>query len=165
MKIFVTVGTTPFDSLAQYADTQLLAALEFRLSKSLTDQIEITIQYADGTYTPQQHESFRYVADFSERVKSADLIVCHAGAGTVYPLLRAGQSFIAVPNLERADPHQKDLAAYLQHNGYAPVAWRIDELAERVQVRLEGTFVATPFSEPEFFASESLAAAIISRIT
>jgi len=75
VKIFVTVGTTQYDSL--------IKAIDAHLSR---DEFDISIQLADGEYVSKNHTFFRYTDNIEQYFKDADLIITHAGAGTDFQL-------------------------------------------------------------------------------
>ena len=82
-----------------------------------------------GTYVPHRllpageargvHRSglevhlFRLVPSLSGYVRDADLVVSHAGAGSLFEALRAGKMVLAVPNGALMDNHQVELASEL----------------------------------------------------
>ena len=90
MRILVTVGTTRFDSLIKYLD-ETFAGLDF----------EFTFQIADGKYEPVNFPFFTFSSDINTYYKESDLVICHAGAGTIYKLLESRKKVIIVPNTER----------------------------------------------------------------
>ncbi len=97
-----------------------------------------------------------------DAVREADLIVTHAGVGSVMMALRAGHHPLIIPRLaghgEHVDDHQLDLSAYLEARGLATVAGPTADLAallsrcairETVRVpgptlRLQGTLLPRP---------------------
>lgn len=110
MKVLVTVGTTRFEGLIKAIDVPM------------PDDINIFFQIADGTYEPQHHSYERFISNLPDRFKGVDLVVCHAGAGTLYRLLEEKKPTLVVPNLERFDKHQEELAWFVKKNNYAEVA-------------------------------------------
>ncbi len=120
MKIFVTVGTTPFDQLIKYVD------------QNITKEQNIVFQIAKGEYKPANFPYFAFTDEIDLYYKTADLVICHAGAGTIYNLLELKKKIIVVPNLERADPHQKELASYIEKNNYGIVCWNINKINELI---------------------------------
>ncbi|MDB9965150.1 hypothetical protein OAD55_01070 [Planktomarina temperata] len=114
--VLILTGNTPFNSL----ETRV-----FELSKQLPD-ITFTLQSIQPSVTCSVN--LRLVDFISEaRFRDYDLIITHAGAGTVFFLLACNLPFIAVPNLERRDPHQLELYNWLRKNKYSQTAL-IDEL-------------------------------------
>lgn len=123
MKIFVTTGSAfPFDSLVKFLD------LNFS-----NDFHEITFQIGKGKYIPQNHRYFRFVNNIEQYFKESNLIICHAGAGTIYNLLEQAYPFITVPNFDRKDPHQKDICDYLSEKNLACSIFNFHELKSKIK--------------------------------
>jgi len=121
VKIFVSVGNTQYNSLIKAID-ELLSAKEF----------DITIQIANGSYIPINHKYFRLTDNISNYYQEADLVVAHAGAGTVFQLLEEERKAVVVPNLERVDDHQLDLAQYVEEHKFANVCYDINQIRESI---------------------------------
>lgn len=115
MKIFVTVGTTPFESLIKYIDINI-------------KNHEVIAQISDGKYMPQRMKSFNYTKNIEEYYKWADIVITHAGAGSVYKLLEMQKRIIVVPNLERLDNHQLELANFIESNNYGEVFYKLEDI-------------------------------------
>jgi beta-1,4-N-acetylglucosaminyltransferase len=138
MKIFITVGTTPFDALIRFCDENLDAALV------------VTMQISnDASYIPKRFDSFKFTKDIISCYQDADIIITHAGAGTIFTLLEMGKRIIVVPNLDRDDSHQKDLAGVVERNKWGLVCWSNQDLAELVMSAQH--FTMTPYQRQEFF--------------
>jgi beta-1,4-N-acetylglucosaminyltransferase len=105
--IFVTVGTTDFDALAQRMD---------ELVPSLAD--DVVIQTGRGIYTPQHAQHFRFAPALDSYYQQARLVVSHGGLGTLIEVLRLGKPVIGVSNPDRFDLHQNDLLGELEQGGY-----------------------------------------------
>lgn len=115
MKIFVTVGTTPFDSLIKHIDSNII------------NNYEIIAQISTGKYKPQHMEFFDYTSEIEKYYNWADIVVTHAGAGSVYKLLEKNKNIIVIPNLDRVDKHQLELAKYVEINNYAQVFYNLKD--------------------------------------
>jgi beta-1,4-N-acetylglucosaminyltransferase len=138
MRIFITVGTTPFDKLIRFCDEELDSALA------------ITMQISnDAHYVPQRFEYFKFADDIISCYQSADLVITHAGAGTIFTLLEMGKRIIVVPNLERDDSHQKDLAGVVSRKKWGLVCWHFQELPELIARAPE--FSMVPYERQKFF--------------
>lgn len=103
--IFVTVGTTPFDSLIKAINESGF-------------QEEVIIQKAEGKYIPSNYEYFDFTNKIDTYYSKADLVVTHGGAGTIFKLLERGKKIIAVANDDRSDHHQSDILERLSRDGY-----------------------------------------------
>jgi beta-1,4-N-acetylglucosaminyltransferase len=145
MKILVTVGTTTFDSLVEYIDKE-----------KPFHQFDIEFQIANGKYTPVNHRYFRFVdpAEIISKYESSDIIITHAGIGTVIQLLEMKKRLIAVPNLERVDKHQMDLSAFIARNRYALVAYDFSQLGMFIEIYESIRF--NQFSKIPFFKADEI---------
>ncbi|MFH4621115.1 PssE/Cps14G family polysaccharide biosynthesis glycosyltransferase [Vibrio furnissii] len=110
MKILVTVGTTQFDGLID------------RVSKTIDNRMNVIYQVSNySKYINEGDNYFSFSDEFGLLVDSADLIITHAGAGSVYDYLEKKKKLIVVPNLDRADKHQIELSNYVRKNNFALV--------------------------------------------
>ncbi len=114
--IFVTVGTTHFDTLIRCVD-QLAAAGVF--------PEPVLCQIGSGEYEPRHCEFFRFRPNIDALLEQASLVITHGGA-TVFALLAARTRFVAVANTALADNHQAVLLGFLARQ--VPLAWT-DDLA------------------------------------
>lgn len=116
MKVLVTVGTTPFNSLIEHILTLNLA--------------DAKIQYADPIYDGLGLNGGAFLDNIDDEYAYADIIITHSGAGSTYKLLEMGKKIISIPNTERIDTHQLELADYLKKNNYAIVLHDINDLRQ-----------------------------------
>jgi beta-1,4-N-acetylglucosaminyltransferase len=113
--IFVTVGTTLFEALIAAATTE--EALNWMALHGYTHLI---IQYGKGAapVLPEKDklpdtlhvESYAFKASLAPDMEQADLILSHAGAGTVTEALRLGKRMVVVINTILMHNHQTELA-------------------------------------------------------
>ena len=61
---------------------------------------------------------FRYAPDLGAHMAGAGLVVCHAGAGSVFEALRARRAVLVVVNEALMDNHQVELAQALAEEGH-----------------------------------------------
>jgi beta-1,4-N-acetylglucosaminyltransferase len=125
MRILVTVGTTQFDELIKHVDVNI-------------KNKDITFQIASGTYIPMNYKYFTFTDNFNKKIEDSDIIITHSGAGSVYSFLEMKKKIIVVPNLERVDKHQRELAKYIEENDFAYVAWdlnQIDTLLNKIETK------------------------------
>ncbi|XP_008558491.1 UDP-N-acetylglucosamine transferase subunit ALG13 homolog [Microplitis demolitor] len=116
MTIFVTVGTTKFDKLIETVmKDDILMELNKRGYSYLILQIGNTNLMPDCT--PRcgfnNIEMFNLKPSINEYMKSADLIISHAGAGSCLEALEANKPLIVVTNDLLMDNHQSELAEQL----------------------------------------------------
>lgn len=116
--VFVTVGTTSFDSLVKAVDTEQVKQELFR--KGYT---HLLIQMGRGSYIPTTKSAeesgglavdyFTFSSSIADYLKSASLVISHAGSGSIFETLRLGKSLIVVVNEDLMDNHQSELAEEL----------------------------------------------------
>lgn len=58
-------------------------------------------------------QAFDYAASMQEQVQMADLVISHAGAGSIFEALRAQKKLVVVANDTLMDDHQQELAMEL----------------------------------------------------
>jgi UDP-N-acetylglucosamine transferase subunit ALG13 len=113
--IFVTVGST--QGGAQMGFPRLINALAALPGEELHVQHGVAPAPAHAAEAVT-HLSFEEVA---ERMEAADVVVCHAGVGTILCALRAGHTPVVVPRSRRlretVDDHQMELARALADEG------------------------------------------------
>jgi UDP-N-acetylglucosamine transferase subunit ALG13 len=93
--LFVTVGSMlPFDRLIDAMDAWSAAH----------PQAEVFAQIGNGTHLPRsmRYERLLTPQAFRERVSASDLIVAHAGMGTVMSALEAGRPLVVLPRRPEA---------------------------------------------------------------
>ncbi|CAH9080996.1 unnamed protein product [Cuscuta epithymum] len=115
--VFVTVGTTSFDALVTAVDTPQVKNELFK--KGYTD---IIVQMGRGNYVPVKSakengspamDCFTFSSSIAEYLKSASLVISHAGSGSIFETLRLGKPLIVVVNEDLMDNHQSELAEEL----------------------------------------------------
>lgn len=120
-KIFVTVGTTQFDELIQtILSPEILQAL------SLKGYNEIDLQIGRSSLVPDctprngftSIEYFQLNPSISNYVELADLVISHAGAGSILDALEARKDLIVVMNECLMHNHQSELAEQLYKDGH-----------------------------------------------
>jgi UDP-N-acetylglucosamine transferase subunit ALG13 len=101
MKIFVVVGTQePFDRMMRAID-------EWAVKKGFVD---IFAQISRASYVPGGFESTDFISPelFDIKFKEADIIVSHAGMGTIISALQHSKPIIVMPRLAQFHEHRND---------------------------------------------------------
>ncbi|KAJ8760390.1 hypothetical protein K2173_015057 [Erythroxylum novogranatense] len=120
--VFVTVGTTLFDALVRAVDTWEVKKELFR--KGYT---HLLIQIGRGSYIPTKSgtedgsvsvEYFTFSSSIADHLRSASLVISHAGSGSIFETLRLGKPLIVVVNEDLMDNHQSELAEELAERRY-----------------------------------------------
>ncbi|GFQ02042.1 UDP-n-acetylglucosamine transferase subunit alg13 homolog [Phtheirospermum japonicum] len=120
--VFVTVGTTCFDSLVRSVDTKEVREALFK--KGYTD---LVIQMGRGSYIPTKSaggdgsvsvDYFTFSSSIADYLKSASLVISHAGSGSIFETLRLKKPLIVVVNEDLMDNHQSELAEELAERNH-----------------------------------------------
>ncbi|KAH9385131.1 beta-1,4-N-acetylglucosaminyltransferase [Nematocida major] len=146
MKLAITTGTYGFPQLID----RVLALLG-TLSEKYT---EIHIQY--GQHEPESLKRFSsqggvpvsvvkvsYYRSLSEFVQNADLVITHAGTGTVLSLLKEATPFIVVPNETLLHNHQKEYAESMRKKLHISSLDRVVQDAMKIQHSLHTLTVSS----------------------
>lgn len=156
--IFVTVGTQlPFDRLVRVVD-------EWAGRAGRTD---VVAQIGSSSLSPKFMRFHEHIppAEFSRHVEEADLVISHAGMGTILNALCLGKPIIVMPRQARLGEHRNDhqlaTARRFRELGRITVAMDDGELAQ--QLDGFGNLRAGPRLPP--YASEQLLARVREFIT
>lgn len=118
MKVFVTVGTTQFDSLVhKVCEEEIQTALKNSGYTWLVVQAG-KFESDPPTDTPLQVTWYKYKPSIKEDMTEADLIISHAGAGTCLEALELGKPLIVVVNDQLMGNHQIELAERLAQDNH-----------------------------------------------
>ncbi|EWC44157.1 hypothetical protein DRE_06982 [Drechslerella stenobrocha 248] len=122
-KVLVTVGTTAFDGLIEavvrpsvvdllrsqgYTSIRVQYGTDIDLYKSLCNaDLETALAKSDMSIS-----GFAYAdgQTITNEIKSAELVISHAGSGTILECLRYQKRIIVVPNQSLMENHQVELA-------------------------------------------------------
>lgn len=119
MRLLVTVGTTRFDALIEVIFSE--PAVEALRKAGYTRwRVQHGASPVPNTMPPTiQIEAFPYRPDLKADFEWADLVIGHAGSGTVLDVLRdnKGKRLIIVTNDLLMDGHQSELASQLSSMG------------------------------------------------
>ena len=138
--VLVTVGTNeaPFDRLLEAAAT--------------IGEEPLVVQCGSSNVRPARATCLDYLPfdAFDELVRSARVVVTHAGIGSVAAALAHGRRPVVVPRLHRfgeaVDDHQVFFARQLEAAGLATV---VDDVASLSDVVAQGDHSAAPVSGPD----------------
>lgn len=133
---FVTVGN------ARQAFRRLLDAVE-ALAAAGAIPAPVVIQSGHNPGFVSRHGAVRpFLAmdAFEDHIRRAQLVVSHAGAGTVLHALTAGRTPVVMPRRarhgEHVDDHQAELVEHLARSGRVIVAWEPAELPAAIRAAL-----------------------------
>lgn len=158
----VTVGSTKFDDLMRHTDTPaFFSSLKLRgirrclIQKGRSDYVFTTLVPSvvaptidpgcvHGTCEGVEVEIFSYRPFLQDILRSAELVVSHAGAGTILEALAHRTALVVVPNTKLMSNHQLQLARSLAEERYLFLV-TADKLCDDLQ-RLD-TSSLFPFPE------------------
>lgn len=127
--ILVTVGAQmPFDRMVEAVDSWAAAR----------GRSDLFAQVGEASYTPKhlQWSAFTTPAEFRRLVEEAELIVAHAGMGTIITALELGKPILVMPRRaalrETRSDHQVATARQLSLQGLVNVAWDERELLQKL---------------------------------
>ncbi|KAI8909820.1 glycosyl transferase, partial [Gorgonomyces haynaldii] len=113
MKVFVTVGTTSFSDLVNY---MLLESTQSTLKR--LGYTQLTIQAGKSDINNHLEllgvSIFDYTMDLDRYILESDLVISHAGAGTIFQVLYHRKRLVAVVNESLMDNHQQELVQEMQ---------------------------------------------------
>ncbi len=128
--IFVTVGAQmAFDRLIGWMDDWAVAE----------GRQDVIAQIGPSSYQPQRLEIVPFMSppEFRARIAQADVIVAHAGMGSILNALELGKPILVVPRLsslgETRNDHQVGTAQRLAEEGLVRVADTRERLAEQMR--------------------------------
>jgi len=154
--IFVTVGSSAngFDRVVKYVD---------ELKNEGKIRGKVIAQIGNGSYKPEKIDEFFKFKEWDEIERlneKADMIISHAGAGTILTALDHSKPLICVPRLqklgEHTDSHQVEMAKFLAKEKKILVANDKTELLECIRKVSRGW-------KPKLEKGESKAAEEISK--
>jgi len=140
MNVFVTVGTTEFDDLIKVVDETCGNEIGMKIVAQVS---------SSSRYKPVNIDYFEFSKDIESFIDKADIIVTHAGAGSVYSMLEKGKKLIVVPNLSRVDQHQAELANYVQKNNFALICDSLNKIFDLISSTETRSF--SVYQKEEFF--------------
>jgi len=109
--VFVTVGTTSFDNLISQIDS-----VDIKMCLKKMGFTKIICQIGQGSYEPTADdkilplEYYRFKPNIKTDIEKSDLVICHAGAGSVLETLWAKKQCVVVINEKLMGNHQIELA-------------------------------------------------------
>ena len=152
MKIFVTVGTTRFDELvAAISSYEIQSLLKSRNVKSIKIQAGSS-KIKDTENYPIETTFYTFKPSLVEDFKAADLIISHAGSGSILEILELDKKVLVVVNEKLMDNHQSELADELDRTGLL-VRCSVGGLEEGIQRLFEEEFNKIESSDSGLFVA------------
>ena len=119
--IFVTVGTTQFDRLIETIFSEQSNVLQ--TMRECFDVEKIIVQAGRSQKptklpTHVQVEFYQYKDSIAKDMEQADLVISHAGAGTIMQGLEAQKKLLVVVNEDLMNNHQLEIAHQMEKENY-----------------------------------------------
>jgi len=117
MHVVVTVGTTRFDDLI---NTILTPEILSTLSALNTTTLFIQHGASPLPHLPSTQikiETLKYTTSMTREIQRAELIITHAGTGTILNALQENKKIVVVPNNTLMDGHQTQIAQKIDQMG------------------------------------------------
>lgn len=129
MKVLVTIG-----SMVEKKFTRLFKTVDELCEEGILNGKNVIAQVGFDNYDSKYYKCFDMIADedFKRIIRESDLIIAHAGTGTVISSIKQGKKVIIFPRMaqydEHYDDHQLELAELFTKQGYVLQARNKDEL-------------------------------------
>lgn len=126
--IFVILGTQ------DKKFPRLLEAIQKKIDEGKINEEEIIVQAGSTKYVSKDMKILDYmpVKEFEECIEKADIIICHAGVGTILTALKKGKKIIAAARLkqygEHVNDHQLQILENFTDEGYILALEDFDKL-------------------------------------
>ncbi|KAJ1975862.1 UDP-N-acetylglucosamine transferase subunit ALG13 [Dimargaris xerosporica] len=120
-RVFVTVGTTGFSALVSQATSPtVLHELAHQGYSELLVQYGSSQAAFDAAMGAKgiAVSGYAYKSSLASDLEAADLVISHAGSGTILECLTRAKPLVAVVNDSLMDNHQLELAEALAEQGY-----------------------------------------------
>ncbi|KIK59811.1 glycosyltransferase family 1 protein [Collybiopsis luxurians FD-317 M1] len=141
MLAFITVGSTRFDALVQtvFSSTVLSSLSNKGYARLVVQCGNSEFPYKDRVAVDGLHlnkdgvqiECWKFKPSLQTEYAKADLVISHAGSGTIVDVLRMDKPLIVIPNPTLLDNHQQELAEALGELGHLKVA-TIETLSQTI---------------------------------
>ena len=131
--ILVTLGSSNFQF------DRLLKILDNLCKKNVICSDDLIVQIGKSSYKPQNYKILDLLNrdEYEKYVHKCDIMICHAGTGSVVPALKMGKKIIVFPRLskygEHIDDHQLDLCKIFTEQKYVLCAKNEKELEECIK--------------------------------
>ncbi|PEZ45480.1 capsular biosynthesis protein CpsG [Priestia megaterium] len=134
LKTLVTIG-----SMVEKKFTRLFHIIDELCEENVLDGSQLIAQSGFDNYIPRNFKAFDMLADeeFKKLIGESDLIITHAGTGTVTACLKRNKKVIVFPRMakydEHYDDHQLELANLFIKNNYVLCAKNKEELTKCIK--------------------------------
>ena len=130
--IFVTVGSQKFKF------NRLLEEIDKLIERKVIDE-EVFAKIGASDYEPKNYKYKYFITqdEFKEKMFKADLIITHAGTGTIITALKNNKKVIAIPRLakygEHVDNHQIQIIDEFKNLNLIEPVYEIKDLENAIK--------------------------------
>lgn len=134
LKVLITIG-----SMVEKKFTRLFHIIDELCKEQILDGHKVLAQVGFDNYESSYYKTFDLIPDeeFKQIIEESDLVISHAGTGTVTSCLKKGKKVIVFPRLatfdEHYDNHQLELAELFSKGNYVLCANDKDELVKCIK--------------------------------
>ncbi|KAK3847459.1 MAG: UDP-N-acetylglucosamine transferase subunit ALG13 [Linnemannia gamsii] len=154
--VLVTVGSTQFDKLVAAACSsslqQLLTSLGYSQLTIQHGKSPISSTTSSASKSSLEVTSYAYKSSLHEDMEQADLIISHAGSGSILEALRLNKKLVVVVNEDLMDNHQMELGSALHEQHYL-VCCTVSTLEKTLQEKEYNSLEPFPQPDPSRFAN------------
>ena len=131
-KFLITVGSTNFKF------DRLFKIIDELIEEGVLKAEEVVAQTGIKSYQIKNYENFEFATheEMSVLQQNAEVIICHAGTGTVTGSLLKGKKVIVFPRLKQFNEHESDnqleLATAFKDAGYVSFATDKESLVNAI---------------------------------
>lgn len=129
--ILITVGSQKFkfDRLLKYIDDMVKEGL-------ITEEVFAQIGYSEYNPENYKYKAFLDRESFKEMLDKSDLVITHAGTGTIISAIKKGKKVIAIPRYskygEHVDDHQVQIVKQFANMNLIYGVKEVDELPKAI---------------------------------
>lgn len=130
--IFVILGTQKFQL------NRLLRLIDQYIEKGWIQE-SVFAQIGYSTYLPKHYAYTRFLdkADYDRKIQESDMVITHAGVGSILNAKKSGKPTIVFPRLakykEHVDNHQCEVAQEFSKKQYILCCYENDNLYELIE--------------------------------
>jgi UDP-N-acetylglucosamine--N-acetylmuramyl-(pentapeptide) pyrophosphoryl-undecaprenol N-acetylglucosamine transferase len=135
LKILVLGGSRGAQFLNQTVPKSLFDIKNIKIIHQTGEQefAQTTETYAKYFINANNYETKPFINDMQEAYLTADLIICRAGASTIFEIMKVGIASILVPLPWAIDDHQTKNALYLVNNNAAILLKQEEASSEKLK--------------------------------
>ena len=126
--IFVTVGTP------KYGFSRLVEKMD-----EIARKEKVIIQTGSTNYVPKNADHMKFMSrkEFEDMIMKSDVVVTHAGVGSIIQILDAGKPIVVVPRRkhlnEHVNDHQMDITKEFEESNIVTACYDVSNLEKKIK--------------------------------